>query len=80
MTSRSNKIKKQVTNVEKNPDRTDDISQDSDKDKKLTLFAQYNSLLSKYPLLMNGTQAGIICTLGVIASQYVNSYTSKWIK
>ena len=57
------------------------IENSSDKvdEKKQTLFARYNSLMSEYPLMMNCSQAAIITSLGVITSQFTSSYLSNHI-
>jgi uncharacterized membrane protein len=47
-----------------------------EKSKKDSLFARYNSLLAKYPLIINALQRGIITAGGVFASQAI-SYTQK---
>ena len=42
-----------------------------DKKKKSTLLSQYNTLLARYPLLINGVQAAILAGIAVFLSQLI---------
>ena len=44
-------------------------------EKKNSFVGEYNALLARYPLIVNGTQAAIIAGSGVIASQFISGAT-----
>lgn len=54
---------------------------DDAESKKNSLFSKYNTLLIKYPLLVNGIQAAILAGMGVILSEVINGKSSfDWLE
>lgn len=50
-------------------------------DKKSSLFAQYNSLLIRYPFLVNGIQSAILGGIGVIISEIISGHLQiDWLE